>query len=257
MAKPNKDNSSIRQALLDLKSAGGDADAIAILINQIDNNKQLLEDAEALFNSHQHPEHSLKWCKLQGDIEFSRFLSANAIIILVAMCQNMNHWNLIQISQRTIMEITALKSLKSVGPALQELIDTGCITIQIDGTTRRATVYMVNPEIAVVGSKIPNFKDTFWRVADNRPVPDDEDYVTPHSRWNSLTAERTYSKGRDFLEVGSKKFSFSKIGEPRLKKSELTLEKEKSDVSEEQNDSEAEGVPNYIPDGPEEDTLPI
>ena len=59
------------------------------------------------------------------------------------------------------------------------------------------------------------------------------------------------------MEVGSKKFSFSKIGEPRLKKSELTLEKEKSDVSEEQNDSEAEGVPNYIPDGPEEDTLPI
>ena len=43
MTKPNKDNSNIRQALLDLKSAGGDADAIAILIHQIDNNKQLLQ----------------------------------------------------------------------------------------------------------------------------------------------------------------------------------------------------------------------
>lgn len=273
MAKPNKDNSSIRQALLDLKDSGCNLDAITVLIDQIDTDKQKLEDAEHRFNTHQYPEHSLVWCKLQGDIEFGRFLSPNAINILVVMCQNMNHWNLIQLSQRKIKEITAIKSLKYVGPALQELIDTGCITIQIDGTTRIPTVYMVNPEIATVGNPIPNYVNTFWRVADERPVPDVKDYVSPHTRWNSLTAERTYSKGRDFLEVGSKKFSFSKIGEPRLKKSELASEKRKSNPSkkqstaapeeqnatetEEQNTAETEEVIKYIPDGPEDETLPF
>ena len=48
------------QALLDLKSSGGDANAIDILLLQFENNNMVLENADELFESHLHPEHSLK-----------------------------------------------------------------------------------------------------------------------------------------------------------------------------------------------------
>ena len=61
------------QALLDLKSSGGDANAIDILLLQFENNNMVLENADELFESHLHPEHSLKWCKLHIALEFAPF----------------------------------------------------------------------------------------------------------------------------------------------------------------------------------------
>lgn len=237
MDKPNKTNSSIMQALLDLKSSGGDACAIAILTQQLENDNRVLEDAEKLFKKHQHPEHTLKWCKLYGNVEFSRFLSVNALSILVAMCQNMNHWNLLQINYRTIIEITPLNSLKSVKPALQELMEKGCIAVQIEGTTKSPAVYKVNPEIAIVGDPIPHHKDMFWSLVQENSGSDDKESSAPYKRWDALTSKRTYAKGNDYREIGSKKYRFNKINEPRLAKHEL--KKNGSTPS----DNEDEGLP--------------
>ena len=216
--KPNQNNSSIMQALLDLKSSGGDANAIDILLLQLENNNMILENAEELFESHLHPEHSLKWCKLQCNVEFSRFLSVNAVTILTAMLQNMNHWNNIQISYRDIIQITALNSLKSIKPALKELIDKGCIAVQDKGTTKRPTVYMVNPEIATLGKPIANHKDMFWRLVRNNVESDGGEKPDPHALWDELTSKRTYAKGNDSLISHSdKKITFGKINEIKEK----------------------------------------
>lgn len=250
--KPNKNNSSIMQALLDLKASGGDANSIAILTQQLENNNTILEDADRLFDKHQHPEYVLTWCKLYGNVEFSRFLSVNALAVLIAMCQNMNHWNSLQISYRDIVNITALNSLKSVKPALQELIEKGCIAVQVPGTTKRPTVYMVNPEIATVGSGIPKLKDIFWELAEDNSSTDDEKTADANKegkvntdnkessdtnneddsksddeesgiqgRWRTITGKRTYAKGTDFLEIGTRRYSFNRIKEPRLAKHEV------------------------------------
>lgn len=216
--KPNQNNSSIMQALLDLKSSGGDSSAIDILTLQIENNNKILDDADTLFQKHRYPEYKLTWCRLQSSVEFSRFLSVNALAILIAMCQNMNTWNNIQISYRDIIHITTLNSLKSIKPALKELIDKGCIAVHDKGTTKRPTVYMVNPEISTVGNKHPNLQDIFWKLVESNAVSDGGEKSNPHELWDALTSKRTYAKGNDSLISHSdKKITFGKINEIKEK----------------------------------------
>lgn len=240
MNKPNKENSAIKQALLDLKKAGGTAECIDILIRQIEQDNDLLKNADELFKSHRYPDSSLDWFKLHSDIEFARFLSTNALMVLIAMCQNMNHGNLLQVSYRDLAAITHITSLKAIRPALQELENCGCVTVRINGTTRRSTVYMINPEIATVGTETKGLTYIFWKIvrenciAAGKDREDDTDYGEPQKNkeinwneypessirdtWESLTKERTYSKGLDRLEVESQKIYFGKINEPKIKK---------------------------------------
>lgn len=227
--KPNEENSTIKQALLDLKASGGDAESIDLLISQIEQNHNLRENADKLFQSHQYPEHSLNWFKLQGDIEFPRFLSPNALTILIALCQNMQTDNLLQISHRDLINITHLSSLKAVQPAMRELVQNGCITEIIEASGRRSAVYMVNPEIATVGKKKPHLTYLFWKkVRDSlfkHDIPDDDDGLeeeknidwkdypksTIRDKWMSLTKERTYSKGTEYWKEGSHGIRYNKI----------------------------------------------
>lgn len=223
--KPNNENSTVKQVLLDLKASGGDAEAIDLLISQIEQDHTLRENADKLFQSHQYPEHSLNWFKLQGDIEFPRFLSPNAMTILIAMCQNMQTDNLLQVSRRDLIDITHLTSLKAVQPALKELVQNGCITEVIEASGRRSAVYMVNPEIATVGKKKPHLTYLFWKKVRNSllqyEAPDDEDEKNidwndyPKSpirnRWVSLTKDKTYSKGTESWKEGAHGIRYNKI----------------------------------------------
>jgi len=240
MQKPNKENSGIKQALLDLKKAGGFTDCIDSLLKQIELDNDMLKSADELFRSHRYPDSSLDWFKLHSDIEFTRFLSPNALMILIVMCQNMRHGNLLQASYRDLSAITHITSLKAIRPALCELENCGCVTVRIRGTTRRSTVYMINPEIATVGTDTKGLTYIFWKIvrenciATGKDKEDDRDYGEPkkngeinwdkypessiRDNWESLTKERTYSKGLDKLEVGSQKIYFSKINEPKIKK---------------------------------------
>lgn len=227
--KPNNENSTVKQVLLDLKASGGDAEAIDLLISQIEQDHTLRGNADKLFQSHQYPEHSLNWFKLQGDIEFPRFLSPNAMTILIAMCQNMQTDNLLQVSRRDLIDITHLTSLKAVQPALKELVQNGCITEVIEASGRRSAVYMVNPEIATVGKKKPHLTYLFWKKVRNSLLQhedaDDEEELEngknidwndyPKSpirdRWVSLTKDRTYSKGTEYWNEGSHGIRYNKI----------------------------------------------
>lgn len=217
MKKKKTKKPSIIQALEDLQNSGGDVDAVKKLIGQLEKNEDLCETVEKMFRNRLYPDKSLKWLKLQGDVEFSRFLSPNAITILIAMCQNMRHGNLLQISQRKIIEITSVNSPKAVVKALGELISCGAIAIRIEGTTHRAPVYMINPAIATVGTEIDKLGFIFWQYADKSDTAGEE-YQNPKDKWNALTKFRTYSKGYDGQEEGARTVFFNKINEPNLKK---------------------------------------
>lgn len=227
--KPNKENSSVKQALLDLKSSGGDANAIDILLDEIERNETLREEADKLFQSHQYPEHSLNWCKLQGDVEFTRFLSPNAVVILITMCQNMHTNNLIQISCRNLLEITHISSPKAIQSAIMELLRKGCITEMVESSGRRPAIYMVNPDIATVGKKKPFLKSLFWdKVYEFCPTDEDPKNNTdakktiringseyPESsiliEWLILTKQRSYHKGAEYWKDDSGSIRFGKV----------------------------------------------
>lgn len=237
--KLNKENSSIKQALLDLKTSGGDINAIDFLLQEIEQNELLREDADKLFQSHQYPEHSLNWCKLQGDIEFTRFLSPNAVVVLITMCQNMPTTNLIQVSCRDLIEITHISSPKAIQSAITELLDNGCITKMMKASGCRSAVYMVNPDIATVGKKIPSLKKLFWsKVKDCSADEDSQKKANgkktkkkkdgkdsdscPLTKWLSLTDQRTYHKGAEYWKDDSGNIRFSKIN--------ISAQREKSQV---------------------------
>jgi len=219
-AKPNPENSSIIQSLLDIKASGASAHLVDELLEILRTNKKILGDADELFRSHQYPSRALDWCKVQNNVEFSRFLSPKATAVLTAMYQNMWHGNLIQLSHRDIIRIAKIGSLSSVKVALDELTDNGCIAIKIPGTTRRPTVYMVNPLIATIGSKLPHLEEQFWMLTGTKYYYDKKGdglrkriRSTIQIRWQELTASRTYSKGRETLEVNDQKITFHKINE--------------------------------------------
>lgn len=218
--KENPENSSVIQALLDIRDSGAyPALDINHIISSLRADQDAFKQAEKLFHSHLYPDHKLTFCKLECEVEVARFLSTNALVILIAMCQNMRHKNLIQLRHRDILTITSIKSLRSVGPALKELSDCGCIATKIQGTTRRATVYMVNPLIATVGSPAPYLVKQFWKLTGTKYIDKTVKYSIIHRTWNHLTAERTYSKGYSSLETESddKPVYFSRINEPKIK----------------------------------------
>ena len=223
---------SIMQALEDLKRSGGNKDAVTILIQQLKEDRELEEIVEKRFRERLYPDKSLTWSKLQCEIEFSRFLSPNAVTILTMMCQNMRHGNLLQISQRKIAEICSVTSPKAVVKALNELIECGCIAVRIEGNTRRAPIYMVNPEISTIGSPIKKHEFIFWQYA-NKSETEGEGYKNPKDKWKELTATRTYSLGYDKQEEGTRIVRFNKINEPNLKKKKKVKTPEESSQTEE------------------------
>lgn len=217
MKKNKQKKTSIMQALEDLKSSGGDIEAVNKLIYQLEENKELQEVVEKIFRNRLYPEKSLTWLKLRGDVEFSRFLSPNAVTILIAMCQNMRQGNLLQISQRKIMAITSISSPKAVVKALDELISVGAIAVRLKGTSHRSPVYMVNPEIATVGTENKKLEFVFWKYSDKSDKVL-EGYENPRDKWKTLTKFRTYSKGYDKQEDGTGTVYFNKINEPNIRK---------------------------------------
>lgn len=211
------------------------------------------EDADKLFQSHQYPEHSLNWCKLQGDIEFTRFLSPNAVVILITMCQNMHTNNLIQISCRNLIEITHISSPKAIQSAIMELLQNGCITEMIKSSGCRPAIYMVNPDIATVGKKMPPLKKLFWSkvkdycrthkdpkkntdVKKNKKKKDSEypeNYIL--AQWLILTKQRSYHKGAEYRKDDSGNIRFGKVNISEHDKTSTVEEQAKADEKEKAN----------------------
>lgn len=209
--------SSIKQTLLDMKSAGFDSTALDRLIDDFEHEPEKAKEAEKLYSSHEYPQHSIVFVKITNRVGFFRFLSAKALTILNAMCCTMNTRNLIQITQDDLLNITNIGNKKTIGEALRELQEKGVIAIKIKGSTRRGTVYMVNPQIATCGADRPGLEKIFWKLTgtiyDANKV---KNHSKPHETWKKIIKDRTYSIGYGKQDTTDGEVRFGRINEPKI-----------------------------------------
>lgn len=213
---------SIEQALIDLKKAGGSSSYIDYLLDELKSSKELLEQSEELFHSHLYPDKSINWFKHYNSYEFERILNPYEFKILTLMAKNMNISNLIQISQNDLKAITGLNK-RTISDSLKNLIDNGYIAIKLLGNSRNANVYMVNPLFATVGTGNQELlTNEFWKLTGD--IYDNTGYKViekslPHFRFNNISKEQTYSRGHNRQETTDGIIYFNKINPPKNKKS--------------------------------------
>lgn len=158
----NEQNSSIKQALLDLEKVSAvspDAEATKVLkavktlLRAIDKQPKLLREADKIFNQHRYNDKKVHFTKMQNfkknQIIFS--LTDRECKILLYMLGFMSQQNMVAIKQAELAkELRTAK--RDINVSLKELEKKGCITkVFTDKKSGVGTIYMVNPEIASVG----------------------------------------------------------------------------------------------------------
>lgn len=158
----NEQNSSIKQALLDLKRVAYESPddgapkvtkAVNALLKVLEQNPKLLREADKVFNQRRYNEKKLNFTKVKNfkksQIVFA--LTDRECRILLYMFGFMSQQNMVAIKQTEVAK--ELKTAKrDVNTALKELERKGCITkLFTDRKGGLGTIYMVNPEIASVG----------------------------------------------------------------------------------------------------------
>lgn len=213
---------SIEQALIDLKKAGGSSAYIDYLLDELKNSKELLEQSEELFHGHLYPDKNLEWIKLFNDFELENYISPSCNAIFTVMAKNMRVSNLIQVSQNDLTIMTGADK-KTVSKCLKELIDKGCIAIKIFGNRRNANVYMINPLLALVGTGNQKLLlKEFWILTGD--IYDKSGYKLierslPHFKFDNHCNKKTYSRGYNRQETTAGIIYFNKINPPKNKES--------------------------------------
>lgn len=160
---PNEQNSSIKQALLDLEKVATVSNnpeatkllkAVRTTLKALEKtNKELLE-ADKIFHQHRYNDKKLHFTKL-GNLKKNQVvfhLTDKESKVLLLMLGAMSQQNMIAIKQTELGK--ALHSSKrDISSALKGLERKGCITkVFSDRKSGLGTIYMVNPEIASVGN---------------------------------------------------------------------------------------------------------
>lgn len=206
------------QALLDLQAVGIiTKEQIAELTKDADR----FAEADALFNKHQYPDSRTSFVQVNRDVEqpFESYLSANAVKIISVMLRNMRKGNLIELGIAECMLATGLAKATAI-KALKELVTAGCIAVKFKRSKTHGTVYMVNPNLGVVG-KNPNTSGLtyiFWNLTGD--YKDSKGYLVksaPHLQWVNNNTE-IYTRGTDRQKVVSgQEFYFNKLNEGMVK----------------------------------------
>lgn len=214
----NKECSSIKQVLLDMKSAGFNPLLIDDLLGEFEDEPGKAEEAERIYLSHQYPQRSIVFFKVSNKIEFFKILSPKAVVVLNAMCSTMNTGNLIQITQDDLLNITNLGNKKTIREALIELQENGFVVVKLKGNTRRGTVYMINPLVATSGTKKTDLEKIFWKLTGTNydGLRRTTKYSKPHATWDENIKKRTYSNGYGKLDTTKGEIRFGKINEPQI-----------------------------------------
>lgn len=206
----NRHNSTIVQGLLELSKLDNKlphdlitkAVQLADFLNE--NDKQLVNTIDGIVKKKEYNNDNITWYRHYFS-EISRILSTNANIVLALMCNVMAQGNLVQLSWQNIIDGTGIRNKKSIQTAIKDLQDNGCIAIKFKGDKRNATVYMINPEIAIVG-KNTSLHNKFWEL-----ITHDE-----FNKWSAIKHDITYS--REIVkrtDKGNKyKCTFGKMGPP-------------------------------------------
>lgn len=163
----NMTNSSVYQALLDLKKVG-------VQIDMDSFNATQLREADELFNRHQYPDRHLTFNRVQNIQTNSKLylLPPNEQAILVAMIGSMSQANLIQVSVESLAELTGI-SMRSVKTLLRNLISHGFIAVHQNSKKNSPRIYMVNPDLAKSGK---GASENYFKKLAGKTYKEYEDY---------------------------------------------------------------------------------
>lgn len=219
MQNYNENHSSVVQALLDMKSVGCSIPEIECLLKELQSDPAKQKKADKLFKSHLYPQKSINWIKYYNDIELERYISGYALQIFMAMAKNMRTLNLIQVSHNDLVIMTGLDK-RTISKFLKELIAKGCIAIKIPGNRTRASVYMINPQLATVGTgDKKQLTYDFWKLTGTIEATNqkEEDKLSSiHEQFLAHTIYRNYSIGYDKQVTSQGTFIFNKINDPKV-----------------------------------------
>lgn len=198
----NPQNSSMVQHILEYRELGGSMNismADFLKLAQQDSSMQkLVKEADKAVDRKGYPDSSITFHKTERDVEVGRFLSMRDLKILRAFEVSIDQGNLVQASTRDI-EKAAGVDLATARAGINSLLEKGCIAIKQRGRGTRASIYMLNPEIATVGkSKV--YPKLFWQLTgtvykDSGKGNEVETFSKPHFEWIQLTAVRQFTVG--------------------------------------------------------------
>lgn len=231
----NPQNSSMVQHILEYKELGGSMNlplSEFLKLAQEDTAMQkLIREADKAVDRKKYPDSTLTFHKVERSVEVGRFLSMRDLKILRAFEVSVDQANLVQASVRDVMRAAGV-DLNTARAGIESLLELGCIAIKQRGSGTRASIYMLNPEIATVG-KTSAYPKLFWQLTgtvykDGGNGNEVESFSEPHMTWIQLTAVRQFT-------VGSK--SDGKPGDPQfIKRNVFHFLDEKKVISSSGND---------------------
>lgn len=159
--KLNDKFNPIIQALLDLEQSGIDTKELQ---KQLKNDTTALNKATKLFESHQYPDRVLRYVQLKNFRECRAIANltsqkggASARSVLIELVRIMNSDLLVTVSSEYLTKILNM-SKPTILMAIKMLKNLGFIATYLPQQGRIATIFMINPKIAIVGKPINHEK---------------------------------------------------------------------------------------------------
>lgn len=227
MKKNKKKKTTAEQFIDDLISSGI---PLAIELKKyFEENKNKLKEVDERFYSHIYPNKNLKWTKKYINLEIYKIISPSSFLIFDAISNLINKNNLVQISQKEIIEFTECKNKRTVSKSLKELIEKGFIAIKLKGNTKRNNIYMINPEITTIGKgNQEKLKKEFWKLTGSiYELGILKEPSKIHNFWLDLQENQSYIIGYDKIQINDEIISFNKLSERKItqKKSSVNYPK--------------------------------
>lgn len=159
----NKSNSSIVQAILDLKSTGkyGNDKELEDIVKKLEANPSITREADARFNARRYNEDSVRFSQIPLLSKKMLELSGNALRMLILLQGYMTQDNLVEINTNTVCEVLSIS--KDVFKRMKrELVQANAI-VEIEGGYRGSSpIYRVNPRLAHHCKNPDSLAMDFW-----------------------------------------------------------------------------------------------
>lgn len=161
--KSNACNSSIIQAILDLKSTGkyGNDKALEDIVKELEANPSITKEADARFNARKYNEDSVGFSQIPLLSKNMLELSGNALRMLILLQGYMTQDNLAEINTNTVCEVLSI-SKDVFKRTKRELVQANAI-VEIEGGYRGSSpIYRVNPRLAHHCKNPDSLAKDFW-----------------------------------------------------------------------------------------------
>lgn len=162
---PNPKRSTVLESMLILAKLDS---SYAPLVQQLQKNQRLLQQADAQLQGKLYADKSVNWLKLNNYIAepatYGISSSANQVLMLLigSMAQGNN---LIQVSNPVICHQLHIAKNTCIS-AIKELISGGYIAIYQQPKRHEATIYMINPRVATCGKAGITLQHTYDDLAE-------------------------------------------------------------------------------------------